>query len=66
MASTIEKAYFSYSDLQARWGVSKRTIQREVLRGRLKRAYVAGLARFSSAAVMTYEREAGKRRVGST
>jgi hypothetical protein len=65
MAADIQielKAFYSYADLMARWGVSKRTIQREVVRGRLKRMHIAGVARFSAAVVMSYERQATKAR----
>jgi IS30 family transposase len=35
------KAWYSYAELQERWGVCKRTIQREVQRGRLRRSYTS-------------------------
>jgi hypothetical protein len=57
-----EKAFYSYADLQRRWGVSKRTIQREVTRGKLRRSFIAGVARFSAATVQNYERLASRPR----
>lgn len=49
------KAFYSTSDLMARWGVSRTTIWREVKRGALRQTNVAGCIRFSSSEVLRYE-----------
>ncbi len=53
------KSYYSIPDLVERWGVSRRTIYREIERGRLKRKHIGGQIRFSFVDVSAYERQAG-------
>jgi len=49
------KAFYSTSDLMARWGDSRTTIWREVKRGVLRQTNVAGCVRFASSEVLRYE-----------
>jgi hypothetical protein len=49
------KAFYSTSDLMARWDVSRTTIWREVKRGVLRQTKVAGCVRFASSEVLRYE-----------
>ncbi|MBX6316131.1 MAG: helix-turn-helix domain-containing protein [Isosphaeraceae bacterium] len=53
------KAFYSVAELAERWGVSTRTIYREVARGRLRRKHIGGQVRFAAADVESYERQAG-------
>jgi excisionase family DNA binding protein len=58
--ATADKAYYTYADLQERWGVSRQTIWREIKQGRLTTCRVRGSVRFSRAAVQGYERKMGR------
>jgi excisionase family DNA binding protein len=54
-----EKAFYSVSDLTARWDVSRWTIHRLAKEGRLKKTRIRGAIRFSAATVMAFEKKAG-------
>lgn len=54
-----EPKFYTYQELQRRWGVCRMTIHREVKRGRLKKKRIAGSIRFAREDVETYERLAG-------
>ena len=53
------KSYYSYSDLESLWGVSRWTIHRLVKENRLRKSSIRGSVRFSAATVMSYERKIG-------
>jgi hypothetical protein len=57
--TTAEKHCYTYQDLMTRWDVSRTTLHREVVRGRLKKSYIGGSVRFMAEHVTAYERQAG-------
>jgi excisionase family DNA binding protein len=59
MSAVADKSYFSYRDLEQRWGVSRWTIHRLAKEGRLRKSRVRGVVRFSAATVMAFEKKAG-------
>jgi hypothetical protein len=61
------KAFWSFAELAERWGVKKKTVEREATRGRLRPVYVGAAARVRSDEVERYERErvSARRRRGA-
>lgn len=57
MAAEEPRVYYLPEELGRRWRVSRRTIGREVRRGRLQGVRVGGSVRFSAEEVERYERE---------
>lgn len=58
-SSKQEKMFYSVHDLEARWGVSRSTIDRLAKDGRIKRTRIRGSVRFSAATIMAFERKVG-------
>ncbi len=51
------KAFYTVAELMARWSVSRMTIHRLTVDGRIKKSRIRGAVRYSAATIQSYEKK---------